>query len=93
MNINTWQQGHFVDRREYSHWTQEEKDKAESAENLKVRPSSTGNAICMCYDPHDAKWISDRLNLAADLEEITYKFAAGQSDGQEIIDYVKKALS
>ena len=92
MNINTWAQGYFVDHPKYSRWTEEEKEKADRDERLRVRPSPTGNAICVCSKPEDAKWIAKRLNMAANLEELTYNFATGKSDGQEIIDYVRKAL-
>ena len=92
MNINTWAQGYFVDHLRYSKWTKEEKEKADRDERLRVRPSPTGNAICVCSKPEDAKWIADRLNMAANLEEMTYNFAMGKTDGQEIIDYVRKAL-
>jgi len=61
-------------------------------EKLKVRPSPTGNAICICSNPEDAKWIAERLNMAANLEEMTYNFATGKSDGQDIIDYVMRNI-
>lgn len=92
MNIATWQQGHFIDNWIYSTWTPEQKDKAERDENLRVRPYPTGNAICLCSEPQDAKWIADRLNMAAVLEEMTYNFATGKSDGKDIVDYVMKAV-
>lgn len=92
MNIATWQQGHFIDSRKYTTWTTEQKDRAEREENLKVRPYPTGNAICLCSEPQDAKWIADRLNMAAVLEEMTYNFATGKSDGKDIVDYVMKAI-
>ncbi|PKL40772.1 MAG: hypothetical protein CVV44_03960 [Spirochaetae bacterium HGW-Spirochaetae-1] len=92
MNINTWQQGYFVDQRRYSGWTKEEKEKADRDERLKVRPSPTGNAICFCSNPEDAKWIAERLNMAANLEEMTYNFTTGKSDGSDIVDYVRKAI-
>jgi hypothetical protein len=88
MNINTWQQGRFIDKPQYLKWTEEEKEKVDFEEHLKVRPYPTGNAICRCDKPEDAEWIADRLNMAADLEEMTYNFAMGKSDGKDIIDYV-----
>ena len=93
MNINTWAQGYFVDQSRYSGWTKEQKEKADRDERLRVRSSPTGNSICMCSKPEDAKWIAERLNMAADLEEMTYNFATGKSDGQDIVDYVNKALN
>lgn len=54
-----------------------------------VRPAPTDNAICYCPDPEMAKWIAQRLNLASLLEEMTYDFATGKADGQEIIDLVR----
>ena len=92
MNINTWAQGYFVDQLKYSRWTKEEKEKSEMDERLRVRPSPTGNAICVCFKPEDAKWIAERLNMAANLEELAYNFATGKSDGEAIIDYVREAL-
>lgn len=67
--IRTWQQGHFVDQPQYRRWSAEEKQISEKEENLNVRPSPTGNAICRCSSPEDAKWIASRLNLAAKLEQ------------------------
>lgn len=92
MNINTWQQGEFIDKVEYSHWTAKDKVAADREERLRVRPSPTGNAICRCFSPEDAKWVASRLNLAAELEELTYNFVTGKSGEQEIVDYVTKYL-
>ena len=88
MNINTWAQGYFVDQPKYSKWTKEQKEKADDDEHLRVRPYPTGNAICICFKPEDAVWIANRLNMAAELEEMTYNFAMAKSDGQDIINYV-----
>jgi len=90
MNINTWQQSYFVDQPQYSNWTEEEKEKADRDEHHRVVPYLKGNSICTCYKPDDAKWIASRLNLAADLEEMTYNFATGKTDGQDIVDYVMR---
>lgn len=43
-------------------------------------------------NPKDAKWIADRLNMAAELEEMTYNFATGKNDEQDIINYVHEKL-
>lgn len=67
--IKTWAQGYFVDNPRYRKWSEDEKIRANNEEQLKVRPSPTGNAICYCNNPDDAKWIAERLNLAAKLEE------------------------
>jgi hypothetical protein len=37
-------------------------------DNLYVRLSPTENAICVCSTPEIAKWITERLKLAAKLE-------------------------
>lgn len=67
--INTWQQGRFIDKPKYNHWSDEDKEKAHADESLKIRPSPEGNAICFCSNPDDAKWIAKRLNVAANLEK------------------------
>ena len=63
--ITTWRQGYFVDTR---NWSNEDKQRANSQEKLNVRPHPTGNAICRCDTPEDAKWIANRLNKLAILE-------------------------
>ncbi len=92
-DIQTWQQGHFVDSPRYDRWTAEERENAERDENLKVRPGPTENAICVCNNPEHAKWIAQRLNLASKLEDMTYNFATGKTDGQDIVDYVHKCVN
>src|SRR5690606_6538953 len=90
-NINTWQQGRFIDQAKYSNWSEEEKQKADNAERYKVRPSPKGNVMCECNNHEDAKWIASRLNLAAELEELTYNFfAAKENSEEELINYVRK---
>jgi len=37
-------------------------------ESFLVRPGPKENAICQCTSPEIAKWIADRLNLAAKFE-------------------------
>jgi len=66
-----WCQGHFIctAQPEYKKWTSEAVRTAEKDENFKVRPYPLGNAICFCTTPDAAKWIADRLNLAAKLEK------------------------
>lgn len=90
--IDTWQQGHFVDQPQYRNWTAEEKQRAEKEENLNVRPGPTDNAICRCQRPEDAKWIANRLNLASKLEQMTYDFATGKTDGSEIVELVNQSI-
>ncbi|MFA7360789.1 MAG: hypothetical protein WC139_07105 [Candidatus Kapaibacterium sp.] len=91
-NINTWAQGRFIDNSRYRNWSQAEKDQAEGAEKLLVRPAPESNAICKCFTPTDAKWIASRLNLAADLEQLSYDYATGKTDGEELVEYVQKIL-
>lgn len=67
--ISSWRQGHFIDSRQYRHWTKKEKDQAENNEIYLVRPSPTGNAICKCSSPEDAIWIASRLNYISVLEK------------------------
>lgn len=67
--IRTWSQGYFVDSHQYDHWSSAMKQNADQREKHLVRPGPTENAICHCDDPEMAKWIAERLNLAAILEE------------------------
>lgn len=66
------------------------KDERQREEELLVRPDPMGNAICKAVDPDAAKWIADRLNLAAQLEQMTYDFATGKSDGSDIVALVQQ---
>ena len=91
-DIKTWHQGRFVDQKQYYHWTDEAKAEADNHEKLNVRPSPTGSAICRCNSPSDAKWIASRLNLASVLEQMTYDYATGKTDGSEIFELVKKNI-
>jgi len=91
-DINTWAQGFFVDQRQYKNMSEDEKQMNDKAEKHFVRPSPTGNAICHCPIPNDAKWIASRLNLASELEQMTYDYATGKTDGSEITAYVKKNI-
>lgn len=67
-NHQSWRQGRFIYKDEYKHMSQGWIDRNKQREMLLVRPSPTGNAICQCHFPEDAKWITQRLNLAAELE-------------------------
>lgn len=88
--IKTWRQGSFVDQARYRSWTGEQKQNADDCEKLNVRPGPTENAICTCSRPQDAKWIAQRLNLASILEQMTYDFAMGKTNGEEIKTLVLK---
>lgn len=68
-NHEGWIQSYFVDSIRYRNLSQEEKDRANKEEKFKVRPYSTGNAICHCSSQEAAAWIASRLNLAAKLEK------------------------
>jgi hypothetical protein len=92
-DINTWQQGHFIDQEKYSDWSEERKDKAERDENCVVRPSPLGNKICFCNNPEDAKWIASRLNLASDLEQLTYDFVTEKKDETDLVNYVMDKIN
>lgn len=91
-DIKTWQQGYFVQKNEYSSWPESEKLRADKLEKLLVRPAPLENAICKCNNPEDAKWIASRLNLAATLEQMTYDYATGKTDGSEIVRLVHEKL-
>ena len=87
-NIKTWTQGKFIYSNKYKHWTFEEKERAKYEELLRVRPGLKDNHICVCNDPEDAKWIASRLSLASELEQLTYDYATGKTDGTELIKFV-----
>lgn len=67
--IQTWQQGGFIDKPQYRNMGEEWKEERRYEESLVVRPSPEGNAICKTNDPEMAKWIAQRLNRSAELEE------------------------
>lgn len=90
---NGWAQGFFVDQPKYKNWTDKEKENANREEKLLVRPHPTENAICKCNSPEEAEWIAKRLNLAAKLEQMTYDFAVGKTDGSEIRKMVIDAIN
>ena len=92
-DIKTWQQGRFFDKRQYDKMGTDWKEQRRREEAYKVRPGPTDNAICQTFDPDHAKWIADRLNLASKLEQMTYDFATGKTDGQEIRDMVMASVN
>jgi hypothetical protein len=90
-DIKTWQQGKFIDGPEYRNAGEASKEFWEKAESVLVRPTPTGNAICVADTPEHAVWIANRLNLASMLEEMVYDYATGKSDGNDIVAFVKEA--
>ena len=90
-DIETWQQGTYApqSRRPV---TAEQAEKFESEERHLVRPGIRENAICRCPHPDDAAWIAQRLNLAAKLEQMTYDYATGKTDGSEIVAFVRAKI-
>ena len=91
-SIQSWAQGRFVDGPEYRNASHEQKAEWQRGEEFLVRPGAKENAICSTFDPEHAKWIAQRLNLASKLEQMTYDFAAGKSDGSEIVAFVRKNI-
>lgn len=91
--IQTWQQGQFVDQSQYTNMGEIWKDERRKEEAHMVRPAPTDNAVCWCPKPEDAAWIAQRLNLAAKLEQMTYDYATGKTDGSEIVALVRDAVS
>ncbi len=85
----TWRQGAFIDQAQYSRMSDDWKAERRREEALLVRSGPLANAICKARDPETAKWIAGRLNLAAQLEQMTYDFATGKSDGSEIVALVR----
>lgn len=66
--IKTWVQGRFVNSKEFEHMPEDWKGRRRNEESHRVRQGTKGPVICWCNDPEDAKWIAERLNLAAKLE-------------------------
>lgn len=91
--IQSWQQGQFIDQKKYSHMGDLWKDQKRSEEAHLVRAEPTGNALCWCPDPEMAKWVAKRLNLASKLEQMTYDYATGKTDGSEIVALVRDAVT
>ena len=92
-DICSWQQGQFIDARQYTKAPDDWKAERRREESHLVRPAPTGNAICRAMSPDDAHWIAQRLNLASKLEQMTYDFATGKTDGSEIVRMVHEAVS
>jgi hypothetical protein len=63
-----WQQGQYIRLPKYEKLSQGWHEESERLERERVRPSPTGNAICVTFEPDMAKWIAERLNTAAQLE-------------------------
>lgn len=91
-SIQSWMQGYFVDKIQYENWTEDQKEEVDKREKHLVRPAPTENAICHCPNPNDAKWIAQRLNLASKLEQMTYDFATGKTDGEDIVNFVQRCV-
>lgn len=81
-----------MDQLKYHNWTDEEKQRADRDEKLLVLPYPEANAICRCPTTEAAAWIAQRLNLASVLEQMTYDFATGKTDGSEIVELVRKNI-
>jgi hypothetical protein len=90
-DIKTWQQGRYAPEGKHK-LTSKERTRLDQDERHLVRPGVRQNAICHCPKPDDAAWISQRLNLASKLEQMTYDFAMGKTDGSEINDLVRDNL-
>jgi hypothetical protein len=90
--IKTWAQGRYAPDTARP-IMRDQAEKFERDERHLVRPSIRGNAICRCPDPDDAAWIAKRLNLASQLERMTYDFATGKTDGSEIVRFVRSAVT
>lgn len=69
-SIQTWQQGEFVNLRKYKDIPKEWKEKSKYEESFLVRPSAVDNAICKATTPENSKWIAERLNKCARLEQL-----------------------
>ena len=90
-DIRTWQQGRFAPEGKHS-FSEEDAKLHDQDEKHLVRPGLRDNAICRCPRPDDAVWIAERLNLASQLEQMTYDFATGKSDGSDIVALVRKNI-
>lgn len=88
--IQTWEQGSFVDSWIFDNWTKKKKAEVNKQCKRWVRPGRNDNTICDCPNPKDAKWIASRLNLASVLEQMVCDYATGKIDGTEIIKFAKK---
>lgn len=90
-DIQTWQQGRFIlsehDVRR-NDFREDQIDVIDELERLKVKSHQSNLEICRCANSNDAKWIASRLNLASKLEQLSYDFAVGRSDGVELRRFV-----
>jgi hypothetical protein len=91
-DIQTWQQGTYAPESRHP-VPVEEAERHEREERHLVRPGLRENAICRCPRPEDAAWIAQRLNLASKLEQMTYDYATGKTDGSEIVAFVRDAVA
>lgn len=66
--ITTWQTGCFVLSAAKKKMTHSEIEFANLDESHRVRPSPTGNHICVCVNPEIAEWLCGRLNKLAEIE-------------------------
>lgn len=87
-----WRSGFVPENSYFKNLPEEEKEKLLKIESKIVRACPDSKPICSCDDPRDAVWIARRLNLAAILEEMTYNFATGKIDGQDIVKLVRKSI-
>lgn len=63
-----------------------------ATEKLMVKAAARDLSICQCTKPEHAEWVASRLNLASKLEQLTYDFAMGKTDGEEIRSFVQSSL-
>ena len=92
-NINTWQQGEYIDKREYTHMPKEWREDRIMEEKLLVREFSTGNAICKTVYPDDAKWIAERLNFASNIQDEIETILIGEGSSLNKIEKLKELLT
>jgi hypothetical protein len=78
-----WQQGQYIRLPKYEKLSQGWHEESERLERERVRPSPTGNAICVTFEPDMAKWIAERLNTAAQLES---KLAAVTAERDALLE-------
>ena len=52
-----------------------------------------GGVIIRAFKKSTADWLANRLNLADELEQLTYDFATGKEAGEKIIAIVHKAVA
>jgi hypothetical protein len=92
MSNNThWQQGHFIDGREYRHWSEKQKQEAENRERLLVRPSPKGNAICQAVDPDAAIYIAEKMRKGERYNSLQTRLAQAESERDAAIARAEQA--